>query len=117
MLETLIFILGQLILNIVVWKLPTKTDGFKYFYASLAPLMLSMTMMTFPFWSFYISELIFPPEPKIKGKCGMPFLGGMVFQFIFGTIAVYYIQKLLNDKLFKIIIETRDKEDLENGHI
>ena len=104
MLATLLFIIGQAIINILIHLFPLGERN-KYFFASLAPLIFGVLMLIYSIWSINVYDFFYPPDPNLEFRCGNQYLGVIMFGWIIGTPIVYFLQRLLNSLLFKNIIQ------------
>ena len=100
MIETLTFIAGVFLINIVIRFL--NKDKVTYIFSSLAPLTFGVLMLIYPFWSFKVYDFFYPPDPSEEFKCGNAYLGAMMFQWVIGIPVVYLVQRVLNKYLHKI---------------
>lgn len=103
MIETLVFLIVQLIINMLFRFLPIR-ERTKYIFACFAPLTFSVLMLIYPMWSINVWDFFYPPNPHVEFRCGNEYLGAMSFEWLIGTPLIYFGQRLLNRLLFKNII-------------
>ncbi|MBK7212397.1 MAG: hypothetical protein IPH88_03660 [Bacteroidales bacterium] len=100
MLETIVFLSIQILLNLLVRII--RHDRLSYVFASLAGLIFSVLMLSYPFWSLNIYYLFYPE--KLNPSCGMLSLASMLFQWIIGLPLVILLQFLFNRFIHRISV-------------
>jgi hypothetical protein len=110
MLETLIFIIAQILINLIVRII--NNSRLTYVFASIAILTFGVLMLVYSTWSFNIYDFLYPPIPG--PRCGMFQLSSMLFQWFIGIPIVIITQFIFNKYIHKIKNLVTKFEDTEN---
>ena len=99
MIETVVFLLGQLLINIAVWKInkPTVT----YYFANLSYIIFGLLLFFYPYWSYRLPFTSYYYHPSIF-KCGLMQIGPVFFQWIIGGVLSVILQNRFNARIHKI---------------
>lgn len=99
MIETLFFLLIQLILNLSVKGF--GNTRLTYIFTSLAYIFFILGLMLYPYVSGRISDLIYPSDSSEDWRCGNAQLGAVMFQYVMGGLLVVILQRFYNSRLHK----------------
>jgi len=99
MIETVLFLLGQILINIFIRGF--KSDRLTYIFINFSYLIFCFLLLLYPYWSYKIIDVIYPPDPSLSFRCGNAQLGSVMFQYVIGGPVVIVTQHLLNKYFHK----------------
>jgi len=99
MIETLIFLIIQLTINLLV-------KGFNharatYIFTSLSYLIFIIGLMLYPYFSWRLTDSMSPTDPTKEWRCGNAQIGVVMFQYFIGGPLVIWLQYLFNKVVHK----------------
>lgn len=102
MFELLGFLIVQFILNLIVFKFLNKVHlksykRFSYFIFAILIIVYPIAISQFYNQLYFDSD-----DVEIIKKCGMPLVGIVFFNWIFGFPSVLFVQFLLNKFILRI---------------
>jgi hypothetical protein len=113
MLEIFVFLLFQIIFNIIIRVI--HIDRLTCVFVSLSLLVFGILILTYPSWSYRIYNFFYPSTPV--SKCGNAQIGAIFFQLFIGTPLVILFQLLFNRHFHKIESIASEFENKKNTSV
>lgn len=95
MIETLVFILGQILINTLIRKI--NISRLSYLFSAFSVTFFIILMMLYPYVSWIITFVLDPPNSSFI--CGNAYLGPVLFQWVFGIPLVIIVQIYFNRRV------------------
>jgi hypothetical protein len=95
MIELLVFILIQIILNVLIKKI--DIPRISYLFSAFSVTLFTILMMLYPYVSWHITFALDPPNSSFI--CGNAYLGPVLFQWVFGIPLVIIVQIFFNRRV------------------
>lgn len=108
MIETLVFILGQILINFLIKKI--NIPKVSYLFSAFSVTFFTILMMLYPNVSWLITFALDPPNSSFI--CYNAYLGPVLFQWVFGIPIVIIIQIFFNRRVhhLPLLIERYEKQ-------
>ncbi len=111
MLEILIFVIGQLLINLIIRLL--NKGKVTYIFCSISTILFAWLMLIYPNWSWRIDNFFYPPEPN-QIRCGNVWLGVAMFQWFVGMPLVVVLQSIFNKRIHRMnLLKEKYREQKE----
>ncbi len=108
MIETLVFILGQILINTMIRKI--NIPKVSYIFSAFSVTFFTILMMLYPIVSWRITFALDPPYSSFI--CGSAYLGPVLFQWVFGIPIVIIVQIYFNRRVhhLSMLIDRYEKQ-------
>ncbi len=99
MIETLIFLIGQALINFLIkW---IERPRITYLFSAFSITAFVVLLMFYARWSWRIEDVINPPL-HTDFRCGNVYIGPFLFQWVIGIPLVILVQLFFNRRVHKL---------------